>query len=153
MTFFLLWNTKEDILKNVDNPNTFSVPIYFHCMDKKTKKSVGTETGIEAILKLFFFFFFFWVKYPFRFEWENKVSRIILIHYIVLILIHQSKLEKLNVQLALLEWLGSHIFSFHRPRRIDQILSLPWTPMMPLMMMRENVWRSRHWPKSLKANT
>ncbi len=54
----------------------FRFPFTSIVWTKKQKKSVGTETGIEAILKLFFFFFFFcWVKYPFRFEWENKVSQ------------------------------------------------------------------------------
>lgn len=64
---------------------------------------------------------------------------------IVHMLIPEFELEKCPNFLA-------HTFSLHRPRRIYQVLSLPWTRKIPLMMMRENVWRSRCWPKSLKAN-
>ncbi len=35
MTVFILWNIKEDILKNVGN-QAVSVPIDFHYMDKNT---------------------------------------------------------------------------------------------------------------------
>ncbi len=34
MTFFLLWNIREDIMKNASNQNVL-VTIDFHCIDKK----------------------------------------------------------------------------------------------------------------------
>ncbi len=53
MAFFLLWNTKEDILKNVGN-RTASGPIDFHFCPHK---SVGPETiCFPAFFKISSFF-------------------------------------------------------------------------------------------------
>ncbi len=57
MTYFLLSNIKEDILKNVGK-QTVSVPIDFHYMDEEKKKyssKLETETLVTNILQNIFF--------------------------------------------------------------------------------------------------
>jgi len=44
MSFFILWNSKDDIMKHV---STVLVPIDFQCVEKKKNiqwKSMGTKT-------------------------------------------------------------------------------------------------------------
>ncbi len=56
MTFFLQWNTKEDILKNVDNQNVGKyivlVQFDFYYMDKKNKKFLLCSTEEKKSYRL-----------------------------------------------------------------------------------------------------